>query len=88
MAALVLGGAGLVLCGRAVLEYEVYERLPLSHVLGVVVTIALAPVAPHLPGLAVSVAAGLVLLGVAATEFLRARRRAKRKPGRSRCGRA
>ncbi|MEU4337368.1 low temperature requirement protein A [Micromonospora lupini] len=75
MTALILGGAGLVLCGRAVLEYEVYERLPLSHVVGVVVTIALAPVAPHLPGLAVSVAAGLVLLGVAAAEFLRARRR-------------
>ncbi|WP_433132113.1 low temperature requirement protein A [Micromonospora sp. CA-240977] len=74
MTALILGGAGLVLCGRAVLEYEVFERLPLSHVVGVVVTIALAPVAPHLPGLAVSVAAGLVLLGVAAAEFLRARR--------------
>ncbi|MCX5069866.1 hypothetical protein OOJ91_28885 [Micromonospora lupini] len=51
------------------------KRLPLSHVVGVVVTIALAPVAPHLSGLAVSVAAGLVLLGVAAAEFLRARRR-------------
>ncbi|MEU7921589.1 low temperature requirement protein A [Micromonospora zamorensis] len=75
MTALILGGAGLVLCGRAVLEYEVYERLPLSHVVGVVVAIALAPLAPHLPGLAVSVAAGLVLAGVAAAEFLRARRR-------------
>ncbi|MET8040979.1 low temperature requirement protein A [Micromonospora sp. NPDC005215] len=74
MTALILGGAGLVLCGRAVLEYEVYERLPLSHVVGVVVTIALAPVAPHLPGLAVGVAAGLVLWGVAAAEFLRAGR--------------
>ncbi|MER7587489.1 low temperature requirement protein A [Micromonospora sp. NPDC127501] len=76
MTALILGGAGLVLCGRAVLEYELYDRLPLSHVVSVAVTIALAPVAPHVPGLAVSVAAGLVLLGAAAAEFLRARRRA------------
>ncbi|MEU7844374.1 low temperature requirement protein A [Micromonospora sp. NPDC049114] len=75
MTALILGGAGLVLCGRAVLEYEVYERLSMFHVVGVVVTIALALVAPHLPGLAVGVAAGLVLAGVAAAEFLRVRRR-------------
>ncbi|MET8121316.1 low temperature requirement protein A [Micromonospora sp. NPDC005189] len=73
MTALILGGAGLFLCGRAVLEHEVFERVPLSHVIGVVATIALAPLAGHLPGLAVTVAAGLVLLGVAVAELLRAR---------------
>ncbi|GGO23497.1 hypothetical protein GCM10011576_43910 [Micromonospora parathelypteridis] len=75
MTALILGGAGLFLCGRAVLEHEVYERLPMSHVIGVVATVALAPFAAHLSGLAVSVAAGLVLLGVAVGESLRMRRR-------------
>ncbi|MEH1169747.1 low temperature requirement protein A [Micromonospora sp. CPCC 205539] len=80
MTALILGGAGLVLCGRALLEHEVFERVPLSHVVGVVVTIALAPLAPHLPGLAVSVAAGLVLLGVAVAEFLRAWRHSASAP--------
>nr|WP_161556673.1 low temperature requirement protein A [Micromonospora acroterricola] len=74
MTALILGGAGLFLCGRALLENEVYERVPLSHVIGVAVTIALAPLAAHLPGLAVNVAAGLVLLAVAVGEILRARR--------------
>ncbi|MBM7493797.1 low temperature requirement protein LtrA [Micromonospora luteifusca] len=75
MTALILGGAGLFLCGRAVLEHEAYERWPLSHVIGVVATIALASFTAYLPGLAVSVAAGLVLLGVAVGEFLRMRRR-------------
>lgn len=73
MTALILGGAGLFLCGRAVLEHEVFERVPLSHVIGVVATIALAPLAGHLPGLAVAIAAGFVLLGVAVAELLRAR---------------
>ncbi|MGW3605549.1 low temperature requirement protein A [Micromonospora sp. NPDC005161] len=75
MTALILGGAGLFLCGRAVLEHEVYGRVPLSHVIGVVAAIALAPLAAHLPGLALGVAAALVLLGVAAGELFRARRR-------------
>ncbi|MGQ5263777.1 low temperature requirement protein A [Micromonospora sp. ZYX-F-536] len=80
MTALILGGAGLFLCGRAVLEHEVYQRVPLSHVIGVLAAIALAPLAAHLPGLAVSVAAGLVLLGVAVAELLRARRHPTEAP--------
>ncbi|MEU8218997.1 low temperature requirement protein A [Micromonospora taraxaci] len=75
MTALILGGTGLFLCGRAVLEHEVYGRVPLSHVLGVAATIALAPLAAHLPGLTVGVAAALVLVGVALGELLRMRRR-------------
>ncbi|RLP88800.1 low temperature requirement protein A [Micromonospora sp. BL4] len=74
MTALILGGAGLFLFGRTVLEHEVYGRVPLSHVVGVAVTIVLAPFAAQLPGLALGVAAALVLLGVAAGELLRARR--------------
>ncbi|WP_410814157.1 low temperature requirement protein A [Micromonospora sp. 067-2] len=80
MTALILGGAGLFLCGRAVLEHEVYQRVPMSHVIGVVAAIALGPVAAHLPGLAVSAAAGLVLLGVAVAEILRARSHPTRSP--------
>ncbi|MEW2141617.1 low temperature requirement protein A [Micromonospora vinacea] len=83
MAALVLGGAGLFLIGRAVLEHEVYGRVPLSHVVGVVATIALAPPSVHLPGLALGVAAALVLLGVAAAEFLRSRHRPAPLPATS-----
>ncbi|MGW5558762.1 low temperature requirement protein A [Micromonospora sp. NPDC003944] len=80
MTALILGGTGLFLCGRAVLEHEVYGRVPLSHVLGVAATIALAPLAAHLPGLALGVAAALVLLGVALGELLRMRRRSVPAP--------
>ncbi|MCO1598533.1 low temperature requirement protein A [Micromonospora sp. RHAY321] len=80
MTALILGGAGLFLCGRVVLEHEVYQRVPLSHLIGVLAAIALAPSAAHLPGLAVSVAAGLVLLGVAVAELLRARRHPTEAP--------
>ncbi|MGC5311817.1 low temperature requirement protein A [Micromonospora zamorensis] len=71
MTALIVGGASLFLSGRAVLEHEVYGRIPLSHVVGVVAAIATVPHAPRLPGLALSVAATLVLLGVAAGELLR-----------------
>lgn len=80
MTALILGGAGLFLCGRAALEYEVFERVPLSHVIGVVAALAVAPFAGDLPSLAVSVAAGLVLLGVAVAELLRARSNPARNP--------
>ncbi|MEU1396449.1 low temperature requirement protein A [Micromonospora zamorensis] len=80
MSALILGGAVLFLGGRAVLEHEVFQRVPLSHVIGVVAALAVAPFAGHLPGLAVSVAAGLVLLGVAVAELLRARSNPARDP--------
>ncbi|WP_406076364.1 low temperature requirement protein A [Micromonospora sp. NBC_00858] len=80
MTALILGGAGLFLCGRAVLEHEVYQRVPLSHVVGLVAAIALGPLAVRLPGLAVSVAAGLVLLHVAVGELLRAQRHPAQAP--------
>ncbi|MBM0275372.1 low temperature requirement protein A [Micromonospora tarensis] len=74
MTALILGGAGLFLCGRAVLEHEVYGPVPLSHVLGVAATIILAPFAAHLSGLALGVVAALVLSGVVVAELLRNRR--------------
>ncbi|MFE9917421.1 low temperature requirement protein A [Micromonospora sp. NPDC005553] len=75
MTALMLGGTGLFLCGRAFLEHEVYGRAALSHVLGVAATVVLAPLAAHLPGLVLGVAAALVLSGVALGELLRRRRR-------------
>ncbi|MGN9806026.1 low temperature requirement protein A [Micromonospora sp. L32] len=74
MTALILGGTALFLVGRATLDHEVLGRIPLSHVVGVVVAVALAPAAPHLSNLVLGFGAIIVLLGVAAVEFVRRQR--------------
>ncbi|MGY0007294.1 low temperature requirement protein A [Micromonospora sp. I033] len=73
-ATLALGGAALFLIGRATLDHEVLGRIPLSHVVGVLVAVALLPVAARLPNLVLSLAATLVLFGVATAELIRRQR--------------
>ncbi|MEV6371818.1 low temperature requirement protein A [Micromonospora musae] len=73
LAALLLGGAALFLAGRALLDHEVAGRIPLAHLAGIVVTVAVGWVAPWLPGLALSVLATVVLLSVVVAEAVRVR---------------
>ncbi|WBB69996.1 low temperature requirement protein A [Micromonospora sp. WMMD812] len=74
LAALVLGGAALFLVGRATLDHQVFGRVPFSHVAGVVVIAAAAAATRGLPGFTLGVVATVVLLGVAAGQFVRSRR--------------
>lgn len=74
LTALTLGGIALFLIGRAALDHEVLGRIPLSHVVGVLAAAALVPAAPHLPNLVPSLVATLVVLGIAAVEFVRRQR--------------
>ncbi|MDZ5488942.1 MULTISPECIES: low temperature requirement protein A [Micromonospora] len=76
LTALTLGGVALFLIGRATLDHEVLGRIPLSHAVGVLAAVALVPAAPHLPNLVLSLVATLVVLGVAAVEFVRRQREA------------
>ncbi|MBM0256464.1 low temperature requirement protein A [Micromonospora sp. 4G55] len=71
LTALILGGVALFLLGRAALDHEVLGHIPLSHVVGVLAAVALAPAAPHLPNLVLGFDTTIVLLGVAAVEFFR-----------------
>ncbi|MFI6264276.1 low temperature requirement protein A [Micromonospora sp. NPDC051006] len=70
LTALILGGAALFLAGRATLDHEVFLRVPRSHLVGIVVAVAITPLAPHLPGLGLSVAGSMVLMGVAVADSL------------------
>lgn len=49
----------------------------LSQLIGLLAAAALSPLGPHLPGLALSVAMGLVLACVATAGFVRSRRRSR-----------
>jgi low temperature requirement protein LtrA len=68
--ALTLGGTVLFLAGHAFFERAVFGRLPWSRVVAIVVLAALIPVGFKIPTLALSGAAGLIVVGVAAWDTL------------------
>ncbi|SCG51744.1 Low temperature requirement protein LtrA [Micromonospora echinaurantiaca] len=74
--AVILGGPGLFLLGRAAFEYEVFSRVSLSRPGGLLVLLTAAPAALFLPPVFAALAAMLVLFGVALAD----RRRSRGKP--------
>jgi low temperature requirement protein LtrA len=80
--ALTLGGTILFLAGHALFKRAVFQKLPWSHVVAVLVLALLVPVGLGSPALVLSAAAGLVLVGLAAWETLTPRGRLRR-PNRS-----
>jgi low temperature requirement protein LtrA len=79
-AAVILGGPALFLAGRASLEHAMFGRVSPDRPVGLVVLVALTPAMRHAPRLVVAVAATAVLLGVAAFDAARARRRPSDRP--------
>jgi low temperature requirement protein LtrA len=73
--AVMLGGPGLFLVGRAIFEYAVLARVSRNRWIGLLVLAALTPVTLHTPPLIVALAASVVLTGVAAGDAARVRRR-------------
>jgi low temperature requirement protein LtrA len=62
---LVFGGPALFLAARSRLEYDVYGRVSLSRLIGLVTLAALAAVMLRLPPLVATITATLVLTGIA-----------------------
>ena len=62
--AVLLAGPAIFLLGCAVYKKVVYDRVPLSHIVGVLVLMALAPVAGGSDMLLLGVLTTLVMLGV------------------------
>ncbi|MBQ1024654.1 low temperature requirement protein A [Micromonospora sp. C95] len=79
-AAIMLGGPGLFLLGRALFEREVFNRVSWSRPAGVVALLAVAPAVLFLPALSASLAALLVLAGVALDDLRRSRGRPPEAP--------
>jgi low temperature requirement protein LtrA len=71
--AVMLGGPGLFLVGRAIFEYAVFARVSRNRWIGLLALAALTPVMLHTPPLIVTLAASAVLTGVAAADAGRAR---------------
>ena len=78
--AVIFGGPGLFLAGRAVFEYAVFARVSRNRWIGLLVLAALTPVMLHSPPLIVALAATAVLTGIAAWDTARARRRPPETP--------
>ena len=78
--AIVLGGPGLFLVGRAIFEYAVLARVSRNRWIGLLVLAALTPLTLHTPPLIVALAACAVLTGVAARDAARARGRPSATP--------
>jgi low temperature requirement protein LtrA len=72
-AAIMLGGPALFLVGRALFEREVFNRVSWSRPGGVVALLAVAPAILFLPALSASLAALLVLAGVALVDLRHSR---------------
>jgi low temperature requirement protein LtrA len=66
--AVILGGPALYLLGNMLFKRAIAARLPVSHLLGLVLLGLLAPVSLFLPPLALAAVAATVLVGVAAWE--------------------
>ncbi|MGC4864579.1 low temperature requirement protein A [Micromonospora sp. DT53] len=75
----ILGGPVLFLVGRSTLEYQVFARVSRSRTAALLTLGLLTPVALHLAPLAAGAAAAVVLLGVAAADVQRSRRRPAEK---------
>ena len=67
---LTLGGTGLFLAGHALFKWVVLGVLSWSHVAAIAALIALVPVGVVIPTLALSGAAGVIVVGVAAWDTL------------------
>jgi low temperature requirement protein LtrA len=68
MASTILGGPALYLAGNLMFKWATSDRLALSHIVGLILLAALAPLAPLLQPLTYAVAANLVLVLVAVWE--------------------
>ncbi|MDZ5441673.1 low temperature requirement protein A [Micromonospora sp. 4G57] len=73
--AVILGGPALFMAGRALLEYEVFKRVPRDRPVALFVLAAMSPAMLLVPPLLVAVAATLVLALNAVSDATRARRR-------------
>jgi low temperature requirement protein LtrA len=78
--AVVFGGPGLFLAGRAIFEYAVFNRVSRNRWIGLLALAALTPVMLHSPPLIVAIAATAVLTGIAASDTARPRRRPPETP--------
>jgi low temperature requirement protein LtrA len=78
--AVIFGGPGLFLVGRAIFEYAVFNRVSRNRWIGLLVLTALTPLMLHSPPLIVALAATTVLTGIAAWDTARARRRPPKTP--------
>jgi low temperature requirement protein LtrA len=67
---LTLGGTALFLAGHALFKRDVFGVLPWSHVVAVAALMALIPVGFAIPTLALSGAAGLIVVGLAVWDTL------------------
>jgi low temperature requirement protein LtrA len=65
---LTLGGTALFMAGLALFKWAVFGVLPFSHAVAVAALLALMPVGFAIPALALSGAAGLVVVGLAVWE--------------------
>jgi low temperature requirement protein LtrA len=72
---LIFGGPAMFLAARGRLEYDIYEQVSRSWPTGLVALAALTPVVLHLPPLAATSTAAVVLAGVALWDTKRARKR-------------
>jgi low temperature requirement protein LtrA len=68
--ALTLGGVALFLAGHALFKRAVFDELPWSHLVAILLLAPLVPVGLASPALVLSAAAGLILVGLAAWETL------------------
>ncbi|RIV41267.1 low temperature requirement protein A [Micromonospora radicis] len=82
-AAVILGGPALFLIGRAFFEREVFSRVSPSRPGGVLALLTAAPAVLYLPPLSASIAAALVLAGVAVADFRRSHGRPPEVPAPS-----
>ncbi|MGN9774692.1 low temperature requirement protein A [Micromonospora sp. H33] len=80
--AVILGGPGLFLAGRALFEYAVFRRVSWDRPIGVLVLAVISPVMILVPPLGVATAAVIVLAGVAVADAIRARRHPRELPSR------
>jgi hypothetical protein len=67
---LTLGGTALFLVGHALFKWAVFGVLPWSHAVAVAALMALIPVGFAMPTLALSGAAGLIVVGLAVWDTL------------------
>ncbi|MFF5216957.1 low temperature requirement protein A [Micromonospora sp. NPDC000442] len=79
-AAVILGGPALFLTGRAFFEREVFNRISPSRPGGVLALVTVAPAVLFLPPLTASLAAMLVLTGVALADLRHSRSRPPEAP--------
>ncbi len=68
--ALTLGGTALFLAGHALFKWAVFGGLSWSHAVAIAALAALIPVGFVMPALALSGAAGLIVVGLAVWETL------------------